>query len=407
VLAAGTYLAARTLGTWELYLIACALPALVLIAWLLVLSAGRRLTATRSVWPVQPSAGDHVRVTVEVANTSFAPGPQITAKGVRGDLEADVDELQLESLPPRSTRKATAEVSSARRGVYSLPPLRLESDDPLGLVRTVTITGARTSLTVYPRLPHLDSCPLLGHLEGGRLPSGNGRTALGGSELRGVRPHCPGEPLNHVDWKATARTGALMLRELEDPAVGDVSVVIDGTAGAARGHVDEGFERAVQAGGSLADYALRAGRTVELAVHESAWRELTLSPGPDSGRRLRELLAAAAPTATVPLATQLRQAAADDRAGTPTRTWVFVLRLLDRALVRSLAALRRRGSPVCALLIDETPIDGSRATTSMPGADLVLALSAADVPCLVIGPGDDLETILSPAATPRVRALSS
>ena len=37
------------------------------------------------------------------------------------------------------------------------------------------------------------------------------------SEFRGIRPHHPGEPLSRVDWKSTARTGNLMLREMDDP----------------------------------------------------------------------------------------------------------------------------------------------------------------------------------------------
>ena len=41
-----------------------------------------------------------------------------------------------------------------------------------------------------------------------RLPT------LDASEFRGIRPHEPGEPLNRVDWKSTAKTGSLMLREI-------------------------------------------------------------------------------------------------------------------------------------------------------------------------------------------------
>ena len=44
LVAAGTYVAARLLGTWELYLLAFAFLAVLLVSWLLVVLTARRLT---------------------------------------------------------------------------------------------------------------------------------------------------------------------------------------------------------------------------------------------------------------------------------------------------------------------------------------------------------------------------
>ena len=50
--AVGAYLAARIVGTWELYFLAFAFLAAVGVAWVLVLATGRHLQVVRSVTPV-------------------------------------------------------------------------------------------------------------------------------------------------------------------------------------------------------------------------------------------------------------------------------------------------------------------------------------------------------------------
>jgi len=56
--AAATYVAARVLGTWELYLVALAFAAMTALAWVLVLAGSHRLHVDRRVTPERPVAGD-------------------------------------------------------------------------------------------------------------------------------------------------------------------------------------------------------------------------------------------------------------------------------------------------------------------------------------------------------------
>lgn len=424
-----TYLGARTVGTWELYLVAFAFVAAVAVAWFTVWAAARRLDVERVVTPAQPVAGDPLEVAFRVRNSSWLPGLQVTLTGAAAGLGGDDRPVEIESLGSRSARTATSGPWPARRGVHHLPAPTVVAEDPLGLVRTTRRLGSELDLTVSPRLVHLTSCTLSTG-EGARRGGDRRRRATRDtSEFWGIRPHVPGEPLNRVDWKATAKTGSLMLRETEDASSGEVAVLLNGpppgvdarrpapgpsvATGAAPPEMDDVFEVAVQAAGSLADHALRAGHAVALLLPEHGWRPLRLAPDARSHRRLLEILAGASPRGLAQLSSSLRTIVAGDRGLARMSSLTLVVLALDPGLVRALLALRAEGLHVAVVQVsgdrDAVVAEGrggagrtARPRDGRPGAvgnaDGVaarLSLAAAGVPCLVLAPGDDLQAALS------------
>jgi len=290
---AATYAAARIIGTWELYLLAFAFAAAVFVAWTHVLIAGRRLRITRGAVPPQPVAGDPLRLSFAARNGSVLPGLQVTLTQARGELGGERP-VELGSLGPRAEQVTTEGPWPAPRGIHHLRAPVAAIEDPLGLVRGRRRLDA-LDIVVPPRLAHLGSCVLFADQDG----SGAGRRrlpSLRGSEFRGIRPHYPGEPLNRVDWKATAKTGSLMLRETEEAASGDVAVLLNGASRQVGGELPEtNFELAVQAAGSIADYALRAGQATTLLVPENEWQPVRLAADARGHDRLLEMLAGAGP----------------------------------------------------------------------------------------------------------------
>ena len=67
-------MAARVVGTWELYLVAFAFVTVVAVAWVLVLATGRQLQVDRTVTPAQPIAGDALTLSLRVTNGWCCPG---------------------------------------------------------------------------------------------------------------------------------------------------------------------------------------------------------------------------------------------------------------------------------------------------------------------------------------------
>lgn len=410
-MAAATYLAARLLGTWELYLLAFAFLAAVLVSWLLVLTSGRRLSAMRTLDPSQPTAGEPLTVWFRLRNDSQLPGLQVTLPDAAGDLSASAADVEFPSLGSLQERALASEPLSAPRGIHHLPALWARAEDPLGLIRLRRRVAEPLDITVYPRLVDLTSCALFADLGTRRGLGPRGIARMGATEFRGIRAHQPGEPLNHIDWKATAKTGSLMLREMDDPESGDIAVVLDGTAAGVVGEAPHtSFELAVQAAGSVADYVLAAGRTVNLALHDGRWQQANLAPDINGHRRLLDALATVRPNARAPLSAALLNLGDGGGRLAPTRTIVLVALSLDRDLVRAVLALHRQGLRVSLIHVVAgsfvAPASGPRRTASPPpgrddGPELLLALAAGGVVCLSLQAGDDLRASLSLASVSR------
>ena len=396
---AATYAAARLIGTWELYLLAFALLAAVLVTWVQVRAIGGRLQVTRGVTPRQPVAGDPLQLSFRVKSGSRVPGQQVTLAHAGGVLGGDERPIHVESLGPRAERVVTAGPWPARRGIYHLPALVAVAEDALGLVRVRRRQGT-LDVVVAPRLAHLESCALLADM--GVRGAGSRRVPmLRGSEFRGIRPHNPGEPLNRVDWKTTARTGNLMLRETEDPADGGVTVLLNGATAQVGGEPPrDNFEFAVEAAGSLADYALRTGHATTLLLPENGWRPTRLTPDANGHVRLAEILAGVTPRGLSQLGPALRALVAGGRRPERTRMVILVLLALDDGLVRELIALRREGLRTAVVHVPAGSLVPAAASSS-----LGLALASAGVGYLQLGRDDDLHAALSrPAEARRARA---
>ena len=201
-----------------------------------------------------------------------------------------------------------------------------------------------------------------------------------------------------MDWKSTAKTGTLMLREMNDPGAGDVTVLLDGTRSCVSGRPPyANFELAVQAAGSAADFALRAGRTVDLVLQGSRPRRVRLLPGREGGRKLLlETLAAADPDSETPLCRSLPRLRLDRGPGRLQSLWVVAL-CLDAELARALLAVRAEGMRVGVLSVAlQPPSTGDGA--AVPGATsigVLLSLEHHGVLCLSLRHEDDLVRVLS------------
>ena len=396
LLAAGgaAYLAARVLGTWELYLLASCLVVAPLLAWLLVALTARKLRGRREIGPEQPIAGDPVKVAIHLDNRSLLPGSQLFVSEFAGVMSAGTG-LEIDSLRPLEERLAVAPPLVAHRGVHRLPAPLARAEDPLGLAVARLRFGEPATLTVAPRLVHLSSCALFPGMSARRERGLRGLSVPGGSDLRTVRPHRPGEPLSRIHWKATARTGTLMLREMDEPAGSDVTLLLDVPSSLAAGTApDTNVELAVGAAGSVADFALRAGRTVTMLLPQDEWRRSRLNPGVEGRTLLLDGLARVAPHRATRLGSSLRALLGYDRRR-PGRLHAIVLVVLalDRELEYALLRLRDEGLQVAVVHVDGASFGAG--TTATETEQLVAALEAAGVRTLGLQRGDDLGAALS------------
>jgi uncharacterized protein (DUF58 family) len=170
-------------------------------------------------------------------------------------------------------------VVPSRRGVLTALQVEVVTAAPLGLARWRRrfLVPLAVPVDVAPRREPT-RCPIVAGDT--RTPSDLALLAPGGDELtRGVREYLDGDPIRSVHWPATARTGAVMVREYEGPRRPVVVILVD-----LRGPDPELV--ASRAAG-MADDALRAGARVELATAEVDGPRAGAVPTPlHVGRRL-------------------------------------------------------------------------------------------------------------------------
>lgn len=154
--------------------------------------------------------------TVEVELTGRASGLSV---GAAGSATAVVDVI--------SPGRVKLPLSVSARGAFSRVAIEVSSDAPFGIAWAVRVRDVELPrrMLVGPRV--LERMAPIGELPGQMqepLPQGAGPS---GETVRTVRPYVPGDPAHLVHWPSTARTGTLVVRELEPPAATGLAVVVD------------------------------------------------------------------------------------------------------------------------------------------------------------------------------------
>ncbi len=152
-----------------------------------------------------------------------------------------------------------------KRGVYEWPGFRVESEFPLGLVRSLQTFRQHQQILVYPNFNPLTTLTLTA---GRRYQPGGVSLAskVGESfEYMGNRPYRGGDDIRHIDWRATARLNAPVVREYREEYLMRVAVILDAYIpdDADPGEWDS-FENAVSLCAAVTDYMTRSDYLVDL-----------------------------------------------------------------------------------------------------------------------------------------------
>jgi uncharacterized protein (DUF58 family) len=288
--AVALYVIARSTGAgWDIVVL-CALVAIMLIAavWPGIALTGVRATAHA------PRDGTVGRVLpIEVTLKGRARGLRvrvaIDASGAGEWTRADAPCTGEAALVP------------ARRGVFPAVVVQVSSSSPLGLVawrRWVRVDLDRP-IEVAPRTLPVRYEPTRG---ADREAQSRPRASATGHEVtRGVREYVDGDAIRLVHWPATARAGAVMVRELEGPQRPRLVIVVD-----LRGP-DIDVENAASRASGLAISALASGTMVDLATVEADGPRTAPVQSPvEIGRRLARAIPGPPPSGAVPPGVEIR-----------------------------------------------------------------------------------------------------
>jgi uncharacterized protein (DUF58 family) len=150
-------------------------------------------------------------------------------------------------LPARRTLSRQVELEFSHRGVYSEKGFSLSTRFPFGFLEKKIEIPVTRELVVYPAVePTEEFYEILPMISGELEAFDRGR----GHDLYSIRDMLPTDSARHLDWKASARAGALKIREfmrederrlqlIFDRRIGDVQ-------GGGRDKALERFEAAVE-----------------------------------------------------------------------------------------------------------------------------------------------------------------
>jgi uncharacterized protein (DUF58 family) len=126
-------------------------------------------------------------------------------------------------VPGRGAARDPFTLVPVRLGVQRWPALQLRCRGALGLAWWPRDVRLARVINVAPETMKFARARPRGQRAGLRS-----RRALGaGSELYQLRAYAPGDPLARIDWKASARSGALVTREFNEDQHLDILIALD------------------------------------------------------------------------------------------------------------------------------------------------------------------------------------
>jgi len=154
-------------------------------------------------------------------------------------------------LPRRQTVRQKVELEFPRRGVYRQDAFGIQTRFPFGFLQKTRRVESKLEVYVYPRVePTEEFYEILPLLTGELESYQRGR----GHDLYSIRDYQTTDSARFVDWKASAKTGALKVREFAREDERRVVLALDSfvpAGGATRERVEK-FERAVALAACLA-----------------------------------------------------------------------------------------------------------------------------------------------------------
>jgi len=283
--------AGRILGVGELYAVAVAAAALVLLATASVQLSTASVAVRRRVSPERLGPDEPFEVAIDLRNDGRLPLGTLlvedacpTALATRRSSGAAAPRAILSGLAAGATRTASYEALPPGRGRWRVGPLAIAVRDPFGLAEQRRRYAATSTVLVWPRLVDLAGARLPGTALGGGAAERR-RLLDVGDEFHTMREYHPGDDLRRVHWPSTARRAKLMVRQHEQPWAAQASVVLDTRARHGGPQGREAFERAVSAAASACVHLEARGYEVRLVLQD----DRTLRPAARAPTHLERL----------------------------------------------------------------------------------------------------------------------
>ncbi len=332
-----------------------------------------RLTYRRVIPENRAFAGDRVSMRLRLTNDKLLPVSWVEVSDFVPDaIDFGDEEHTSPSGSPgqviltRSTHLGWYErvswpmdFDAPTRGYYRFGPVRLTASDLFGFFPVEQHQEQHDALVVYPRMYTL---PELGLPAERPFGERKGRQAIfeDPGRFAGLREYRPGDPMKHIDWKASARTGELQSRVYEPSSTLHLllAVNVHTLPHGWQGYVPETLEALLSVAGSVARHGFESGYAVGMVANgafPTSDRPMRIPVGrrPEQLGHILEALAVIGPLTLVPLHIVLDREAQSFPFGA---TLVCVTAVIDPPLEGSLERIAHAGHTVTVLSLADEPL---------------------------------------------------
>ena len=277
--------AALNTGNNLLFLVLASLIAIILMSGILSTVTLSGVNVALEL-PEHIFAGQTVRASVELENEKLTlPSFALRVEAIKPkeELQSTILETPVffPYVPKQDRVRQSVPMTFPRRGLYRQDAFRVVTRFPFGFLQKARRLDLKTEALVYPSIePTNELIDMLPGIQGALETAAKGR----GQDLYALRDYTANDSVRHVHWKASARSGSLMVREFTREDDCRVLLVLDPHAGGV-GPAPEGdkpprgpketFERAVTLCAALAWHLRERNARIQF---RSAGMETPLAP---------------------------------------------------------------------------------------------------------------------------------
>lgn len=191
------------------------------VAWL------SGLDCERTVAPTIVQQGEDIAIEVKVTNRRGWPIPWIFLEDFTpAGFPRSGDNTRLGILMPGRSATMKYRLTCPRRGYHRIGPLLMESGDLFGLQKRFRTGKRQDYISVLPTVAYIETFNIAARRPQGPVRLSN-RVYEDPTRISGVREYVPGDPLNRIHWKASARTGKLFCKTNDPSSVMGGTLVLD------------------------------------------------------------------------------------------------------------------------------------------------------------------------------------
>lgn len=191
------------------------------VAWL----AGLDCTRTISRDTIQQ--GDDVEIHATLTNRRGWPIPWIFCEDFYPSFcHRSGANTRLAVLMPGRSVTIDYKLTCPKRGYHRIGPLVMESGDLFGLQRRFRTGEQQDYISVLPTIAYIETFAISAKRPQGPVKTTH-RIYEDPSRLAGIREYEPGDSLNRIHWKASARTGDLFTKTFEPTSVSGGTLMLD------------------------------------------------------------------------------------------------------------------------------------------------------------------------------------